>query len=209
MINNSNIDATAIIHPSVKIGDNVLIGAFCIIGQPSQGKQPGEEETSIGDNAVIRSHTVIYASNKIGHTFNTGHHVVIRENNRIGNNVSIGTQTCIEHHIQIDDDVRIHSQVFVPEYSKLENGSWLGPNVVLTNAKYPRGKNVKELLDGVTICQNAKVGANVTILPGVNVGRNALIGSGSVVTKNVEENSVSVGNPAKKISRISEIQEYN
>jgi acetyltransferase-like isoleucine patch superfamily enzyme len=134
---------------------------------------------------------------------------VIRENNRIGNNVSIGTQTCIEHHIQIDDDVRIHSQVFVPEYSKLENGSWLGPNVVLTNAKYPRGKNVKELLDGVTICQNAKVGANVTILPGVNVGRNALIGSGSVVTKNVEENSVSVGNPAKKISRISEIQEYN
>ena len=116
---------------------NVYIGAFCIIGVPPLHKVDGELETIIGDNATIRSHSVIYAGNKIGDNFSTGHHVAIREMNTIGNNVSIGSLSCIEHHIKIEDGVRIHSQVFVPEYSVLKMNCWLGPNVVLTNAKYP------------------------------------------------------------------------
>ena len=72
--------------------------------------------------------------------------MVIRESNNIGCNVSIGTGSCIEHHINIQDGVRIHSQAFIPEFTVLKKNAWIGPNVVITNAKYPLGKNVKSLL---------------------------------------------------------------
>lgn len=196
------------IYKNVKIGKNTIIGENCIIGLPPNNKKNGEIETIIGDNAVIRSNTIIYAGNVIGNNFMTGHNVVIRELNKIGNNVSIGTLSCIEHHITIEDGVRIHSQVFIPEFSILKNECWIGPNVVLTNAKYPRSKNVKNNLIGAEIESKAKIGANSTILPGIKIGYNTLIGAGSVVTKNVESNKIVAGNPAKVIKNIEDIKEY-
>lgn len=197
------------IYDNVEIGKNVEIEEFCIIGKPPRGKKNGELKTIIGDNAVIRSGTVIYAGNTIGKNFNTGHNVVIREENKIGDNVSIGTLSCIEHHIVIEDGVRIHSQVFIPEYTIIKKNAWIGPNVVVTNAKYPLSKNVKNNLIGALIEENAKIGANVTTLPGVKIGKNALVGSGSLVNKDVKEKEVVVGNPIKKIKEIKDIKEYN
>ena len=188
---------TAKIYPRVKLGENVVIEDFCVIGAPFKGQV--NEETIIGDNAVIRSHTVIYAGNKIGANFQTGNKANIREMNSIGDNVSIGALSVLEHHIVVEDDVRIHSQAFIPEYSVLKRKCWIGPNVVLTNAKYPRSPKVKENLRGAVIEESAKIGANATILPGVVIGKNALIGAGSVVTENVGENHIVAGNPAKFI----------
>src|SRR3990172_517711 len=114
------ISKTAIIHPNVKLGKNCIIEDFVIIGTTPKGYNIGEIETVIGDNAVIRSHTVIYAGNQIGNNFQTGNKTNIRELNKIGNNVSIGTLSVVEHHVSIGDGVRIHSQVFIPEFSVLE-----------------------------------------------------------------------------------------
>lgn len=197
-----------IIYPNVIIGDNCKIGRYVIIGEPPRGKKIGELKTVIGNNAIIRSHTVIYSGNTIGNNFMCGHNVTIRENNTIGNNVSIGTGSCIEHHVVIKNNVRIHSQAFIPEYSILENDCWIGPNVVLTNAKYPNAKNTKDHLLGPIIKSRAIIGANSTILPGIVIENNALIGAGSVVTCNVPKNSIVVGNPAKHIGNISDIKEY-
>jgi len=196
------------IYTNVKLGKNVEIGDFCIIGLPPKGKRDGELETTIGDNAIIRSNSIIYAGNIIGNDFQTGHHSMLRENNRIGDNVSIGTHSCVEHHVDIQDKVRIHSGVFVPEYSVLEEGCWLGPQVVLTNAKYPLSKNVKQNLRGPRIGKKAKIGANVTVLPGIEICENCLIGAGSVVVKNAPANKILVGNPAKVIGDIGENNEY-
>jgi acetyltransferase-like isoleucine patch superfamily enzyme len=196
----NRIAETAKIYPLVKIGRNVTIEDFCIIGVPFKGH--AGEETFIGDNAVIRSHTVIYAGTVIGNDFQTGNKANIRELNRIGNDVSIGTLTVLEHHIEIADGVRIHSQAFIPEYSVLKQGCWIGPNVVLTNAKYPRSPMVKERLQGPVVEERAKIGANSTILPGVTVGKNALVGAGSVVAGTVEENTIVAGNPAHFIRKI-------
>ncbi len=126
------------VYPNVILGKNVIIGDYCIIGHPPKGKKSGELKTVIGDNAVIRSHTVIYAGNEIGSNFQTGHHVLIRAHNKIGRNVSIGTNSVIEHHIRIADGVRMHTSVFIPEYSELKKSCWIGPNVVFTNALHPR-----------------------------------------------------------------------
>ena len=201
----NEIASTAKIYKNVKLGKNVIIEDFCIIGAPPYGHTDGELETIIGDNAIIRSHTVIYSGNIIGDNFQTGNKTNIRELNIIGNNVSIGTLSVIEHHVKIADGARVHTQVFVPEYTTLEKNAWLGPNVVLTNAKYPRSPNIKNELLGPQILENAKIGANSTILPGVIVGKNTLVGAGSVVTKNVSDDTVVVGNPAREVKKLREL----
>lgn len=192
-----NISEKAVIHSGVSLGDNVTVEDFCIIGCPFKGSDG--QQTVIGDNSVIRSGTVIYAGNIIGNNFQTGNKANIRELNQIGDNVSVGTLSVIEHHIVIKSNVRIHSQVFVPEHSTLEEGAWLGPNVVLTNARYPCSPNVKLELVGPVVGKGAKVGANSTLLPGVKIGHNSLVGAASLVTKDVKENTVVAGHPAKFI----------
>ncbi|MBI5649445.1 MAG: N-acetyltransferase [Chloroflexi bacterium] len=193
---------------NVQLGANPTIGEFVIIGEPPRGKKPGELETRIGARAMIRSHTVIYAGNIIGDDFQTGHGALIREENQIGNNVSIGSHSIVEHHVKIGNGVRIHSNVFVPEFSILEDECWLGPNVVVTNARYPRSKNVKETLKGATIKRGAKIGAHATLLPGIVIGENALVGAGAVVVRDVPAGAVVVGNPARVVKRVEEIEEY-
>ena len=193
------------IYPGVSLSPDALIEDFVIIGAPPRGHKDGELKTIIGPNAQIRSHTVIYAGNRIGKGFQTGNKVNIRELNEIGDNVSIGTLSVVEHHVKIGNNVRIHTQVFIPEYSILEDDSWLGPNVVLTNAKYPLSPEAKKNLKGPVIKKGAKIGANSTILPGVVIGINALVGAGSVVVKDVPDGGVVAGNPAKLIKNIKEL----
>lgn len=195
-------------YPNVHLGKDVTIGEYVIIGQPPRGRKPGELPTVIGDHAVIQSHTIIYAGTTIGDYFHSGHHVTIREHNVIGDRVSIGTGTCIEHHIRIEEDVRIHSQAFIPEFSILKKHCWIGPNVVLTNAKYPLSVNVKQHLQGPVIEPYAKVGANVTILPSKVIGAHALIGAGSVIVNDVAPYQIIVGNPGRVIGDMHQLKDY-
>ena len=199
------IEHTAKIYSGVSLEACAVVEDYAILGVPPRGFDEGDLETVIGAGAWIRSHTVIYAGNRIGKNFQTGNKVNLRESNEIGHNVSIGTLSVIEHHVRIGNNVRIHSQVFVPEYSEIEDEAWLGPNVVLTNAKYPLSPGVKESLKGPIIRKRAKIGANVTILPGITVGENAIVGAGSVVVADVPDGKVVVGNPARVIKEVSEL----
>lgn len=201
------IAASAIIYPNVILDDDIIIEDFCIIGYPHSSG--GNLPTKIGRGSIIRSHTVIYGGNTIGSNFQTGNKANIRENNTIGDNVSIGTLSVIEHSVKIGNNVRIHSQVFIPEFSTLEDHCWIGPNAVLTNAKYPQSKNIKKNLVGPHIKKHVIVGANSTILPGIVLEEKTLIGAGSVVINNTQSSSVYAGNPAKFIKKIKEINAYD
>lgn len=194
------ISETSKILDGVILGRNVTVEDFCIIGARFHGYKG--EQTVIGDGSIIRSHTVIYAGNTIGNSFQTGNKANIREFNVIGDNVSIGTLSVVEHHVSIGSNVRIHSGVFIPEFTVLDDGAWIGPCVVITNAKYPKSPNAKQELKGVSICRNAKVGANATLLPGVTIGAGALVGAGSLVTRDVEPETIVAGSPARYFRRI-------
>jgi len=194
------------IYPNVKLGENCMVGDFVLIGEQPKGKEL--DKLIIGDNANIRSHTIIYAGNKIGDNFTTGHRVFLREYNEIGDNVSIGTNSIIEHHVKIGNNVRIHSGAFIPEFSVLENNVYIGPRVVFTNTLHPLCPKAKECLStgGPIIKKGAKIGANATLMPHITIGENAMVGAGSVVTKDVPAGKVVAGNPAKVIKDVSELK---
>jgi len=196
------------IYSNVRLGKNCVIEDFVIIGAYSRGHEARRLETVIGDNAFIRSHTVIYEGNKIGANFRTGNKANIRELNEIGDNVSLGTLSVVEHHVKIGSGVRVHSQAFIPEFTVLEDECWIGPNVVITNAKYPKTLRGKVDLKGVHIMKGAIIGANTTLLPDVRIGEYALVGAGSVVTKNVPSRCVVLGNPAKVVNLIDDLSQY-
>jgi acetyltransferase-like isoleucine patch superfamily enzyme len=196
------------IYANVTLPKDAQLDDFVILGKPPRGKKPGELALSFGAGCVIRSHSIIYAGNSIGANFQTGHSVLIREENIIGDDVSVGTQSVVEHHISIGNGVRLHTRVFVPEYSVLGDGCWLGPGVMVTNARYPRSEGVKDRLIGAHIEEGAIIGANAVLLPGVRIGARALIGAGSVVTKDVAPGMVVAGNPARVINQIENIRFY-
>jgi acetyltransferase-like isoleucine patch superfamily enzyme len=196
----ATVSPLSVVADGVVFGDGGVVEELCVVGRHGPAGP-----TVIGPGATIRSHTVIYAGNTIGANFATGHHVLLREANTIGDDVSIGSLSVVEHHVTIGDGVRIHSQCFVPEYSVLEPGAWLGPRVTLTNAPFPRCPDVSACLAGVTVGRDARVGANVTILPGVHIGERALIGAGAVVTRDVPAGMVVTGPAARPVKSVDEL----
>ena len=115
----------------------------------------------------------------------------------------MATKSTAWHHVKIGDRVRIHSNVFIPEYSILEDDSWVGPGAVFTNDLYPPDENTE--FKGPHLMPGARIGANVTLLPGVIIGRGAFVGAGAVVTRDVPDGKVVVGNPARIIKDVSEL----
>lgn len=195
------------LFPNVALGARVEVDDFCVLGRAARGRKPGESPVVIGDDAVIRSHTVIYGGARIGSRFQSGHWVLIREDTVIGDDCSIGTGSVVEFAVTIHDGVRLHSQCFVPEHSVLEERCWLGPRVVVTNARFPASPNTKQSLEPVLIKKLAKVGANATLLPGVVLGAGCLVGAGAVVTHDVDDDAIVVGNPARPVGRVSELRD--
>jgi acetyltransferase-like isoleucine patch superfamily enzyme len=205
----TTIAKTAIIGRDVELGDGSIVDDFVILGASHSDPEGRASPLHVGGGSHIRSHSVVYAGCSIGDRFQTGHGVLVREASEIGSDVSIGSHSVLEHHVVLRDRVRIHSNAFIPEYSIVEEGGWIGPNVVFTNAAYPMSRDAKSNLRGPHLLSGAKIGANATLLPGVTIGRDALVGAGSVVVEDVPDGAVVVGNPARVVRRIQDLDAYS
>jgi acetyltransferase-like isoleucine patch superfamily enzyme len=124
---------------------------------------------------------------------------VILKDAIIGKNCNINCQVFIENDVVIGDNVTIKPGVQIWDGMTIEDNVFIGPNVTFTNDLKPRSKQYPEKFLRTTIKKNASIGANATILPGIVIGENAFIGAGSLVLKDVPDNTIWVGNPARQI----------
>ena len=122
---------------------------------------------------------------------------------KIGDDCMIGSFVEIQRNVTIGNNVRINSHSFICEGVEVEDNVFIGHHVVFINDNYPqvdhRSANVnrKWKLQKTKVEKGVSIGSNVTILGGVNIGKNSMIGAGAVVTRDVPENKVVVGNPAR------------
>jgi acetyltransferase-like isoleucine patch superfamily enzyme len=129
----------------------------------------------------------------------------IRENVRIGKECIFGKGVYVDSDVTIGDRVKIQNNVSVYTGVTIEDGVFVGPHVCFTNDKVPRGVNPDMSLKGVDdwhvtptlVKAGAALGANSTIVCGVTIGRWAMVASGSVVTKDVPDHALVMGNPAR------------
>lgn len=136
--------------------------------------------------------------------------VQVREEARIGRECILGLGVYVDAHVVIGDRVKIQNYVSIYEGVTIEDGVFVGPHVVFTNDKLPRAINpdgtLKAVADWVIsqtlVRAGASLGANATVVCGVTIGRWAMVGSGAVVTKDVPDFGLVVGNPARLIGSV-------
>ena len=129
---------------------------------------------------------------------------------QIGDGTRIGTFVEIQKGAKIGMNCKISSHTFICEGVTIDNNVFVGHNVTFINDLYPRAVTEEGGLQTeddwvcipTTIKEGVSIGSSVTILCGITVGANAMIGAGSVVTKDVPENTIVAGNPAKIIKKI-------
>ncbi|MGB9695792.1 MAG: N-acetyltransferase [Ignavibacteria bacterium] len=148
-----------------------------------------DENVEIGEGTKIWHFTHIQSGARIGRF------CVLGQNVNIGNNVIIGNYVKIQNNVSVYEGVELEDYVFC------------GPSMVFTNIIDPRSKYPQvgsQFYLKTLVKEGASLGANSTIICGHTIGRYAFVGAGAVVTKDVPDYALVVGNPARIVGWVSE-----
>ncbi len=153
----------------------------------------------------------VEADVSIGENSKVWHLCHIRRGAHIGSECVIGRGVFVDAGVQIGDRVKIQNYVSVFHGVTIEDGVFVGPHVCFTNDMFPRAVNADMslkaaddwVLSETLIKAGSALGANSTIVCGITIGRWAMVGSGSVVTKDVPDYALVVGNPARIIGYVT------
>lgn len=121
----------------------------------------------------------------------------IRQGAVIGEGCNIGKNVFIDAGVHIGSRVKIQNNVSVYAGVTLEDEVFVGPSAVFTNDLYPRAANPNWKITPTLVKHGASIAANATIVCGNTIGRYAMIGAGSVVTRDVRDHELVIGNPAR------------
>ena len=174
---NAKVLSGAVIYPGCMLSHNVSIGHGTVL----------EEECLIGRDTFI------------------GHNVVMRPRTEIGERCIIGHGTVFEGQSVIGDNVLIHAQNHITRGVRIGDNVFIAPlfvganDPVMAHARRDLFKE-EEFYQPYVIEDGVRIGVAVTLLPGVRLGKNAIIAAGAVITKDVPENAVMMGVPARQVS---------
>jgi UDP-2-acetamido-3-amino-2,3-dideoxy-glucuronate N-acetyltransferase len=151
------------------------------------------------ETAVVDLDCQIGEGTKIWHFSHIMSHSIIGQQCSIGQNVVISPEVTIGNRVKIQNNVSVYTGVIC------EDDVFLGPSAVFTNVINPRSAIIRKNEYKPTLVQKgATIGANATIICGITIGRYAFIGAGAVVTKNIGDYVLVVGNPARQTGWMSE-----
>jgi UDP-2-acetamido-3-amino-2,3-dideoxy-glucuronate N-acetyltransferase len=147
---------------------------------------------------------VIFPGVTIGEDTRLGNYVLIRSDTQIGQGCKIGSYVDIEGEVVIGNHVSLQSACYITRGVVIEDEVFCGPRVTTMNDKriVHRRSGLTFVRHAPRILRAARVGGGSVLLPGVTIGENAFIGAGSVVTKDVPDRAMVVGNPARIIGRV-------
>jgi acetyltransferase-like isoleucine patch superfamily enzyme len=162
------------------------------------------EGIRIHPSADVSPHACIGAGSIIWHE------AQVREGARLGTHCIVAKGVYVDHDVLIGDHVKIQNRASVYYGTTLEDGVFVGPHVVFTNDRLPRAINPdgsartgEEWQVGrILVRYGASVGAGSIVVPGITIGRFALVGAGSVVTRDVVDHGLVVGNPARLVGYV-------
>ena len=151
------------------------------------------------ETAVIDEDCIIKKGTKIWHFSH------IMSNCKIGENCNLGQNVVVSPEVILGDNVKVQNNVSIYTGVECEDDVFLGPSMVFTNVINPRSAiNRKNQYLKTIVKKGASIGANATIVCGNDIGKFAFVGAGAVVTKEIPDYALVVGNPSKQIGWMSE-----
>ncbi|MEX0686762.1 MAG: acyltransferase [Balneolales bacterium] len=151
------------------------------------------------DGVRIHESAYIDAPCEIGEGSSIWHFCHVQSGTKIGKGCVLGQNVHIANDVLMGNNVRIQNNVAVYTGCEIEDDVFLGPSCVLTNVTNPRSQvNRKSLYEKTLFRKGCSVGANATIVCGITLGRYSFIAAGSVVTKDVPDYALMMGNPARQ-----------
>ena len=162
----------------------------------------------IAKNYFVHESSYVDEPCQIGMGTKIWHFSHVMQNSVIGENCNIGQNVVVSPDVKLGNNVKIQNNVSIYTGVICEDDVFLGPSMVFTNVINPRSGVIrKDQYMKTVVKKGASIGANVTIVCGNNIGRYAFIGAGAVVTKEVPDYALMVGNPSRHIGWMSEFGE--
>ncbi|MBC5636355.1 N-acetyltransferase [Ornithinibacillus hominis] len=193
-----------VIKSGTRIGDNVTVEDLSVLGKlpASNNKMARKPNLSaplleIHDQVTIGCNTVLYSGSVICQGVFIGDLASIRENVKIGEESIVGRNVMVETNTEIGKRVTVQTGTYITADMVIEDEVFIGPCCSTSNDKYMGRRNYPH--KGPIIKKGARIGNNATLLPGIVIGIGGVVGAGAVVTKDVLDYKVVVGNPARAL----------
>lgn len=151
----------------------------------------------MSEQPFIHESAVVEDGATIGNGTKVWLHAQIRSGATVGENTNVGKNVFIDADVSIGSQVKIQNNVSVYAGVTIEDDVFVGPSAVFTNDLVPRATNADWSITPTLIKRGSSIGANATIVCGNTVGEYAIVGAGSVVTRNIRDYELVVGNPAR------------
>ncbi|AOV08779.1 acyltransferase [Sporosarcina ureilytica] len=221
-----------VINPDVKLGDNVVIGNNVVIYEGTEigdnviiqdnaviGKQPTRAKASIlpdvkklppakiGAGVTVGTSAIVYANAEIDDDVFIADLATVRERVTVGEKTIVGRGVAIENDCTVGSRCKLETNCYLTAYSEIGDSVFIAPYVVTTNDNFMgRGQERFDKFKGVTVKDGGRIGANATVLPGKVIHEDGTVAAGSLVSRDVEQESLVVGAPAKEFRKVPKEQ---